>query len=52
MQGRASDPAAWPAPFTLDGSDGVDMIHLGGGHYVRAQKSQFAGAEAGSSREA
>ena len=44
MQGRASDPAAWPAPFTLDGRDGVDMIHLGDGHHVRSQKDAFEGS--------
>jgi peptide/nickel transport system ATP-binding protein len=38
MQGRASDPASWPEPFTLDGRDGVDMIELDDGHFVRAQK--------------
>jgi len=38
MQGMASDPRAWPEPFRLDGRAGVDMIHLGDGHYVRAQE--------------
>ncbi|MDP6345328.1 MAG: ABC transporter ATP-binding protein [Alphaproteobacteria bacterium] len=36
MEGKASDPAAWPAPFTLDGASAVDMIDTGGGHFVRA----------------
>jgi peptide/nickel transport system ATP-binding protein len=44
MQGRASDPSAWPAPFTLDGRDGVDMIDLGDGHFVRAWKDAMATA--------
>ncbi len=36
MGGRASDPAAWPAPFTLDAHQRPRMIDLGGGHLVRA----------------
>ncbi|MDP6705423.1 MAG: ABC transporter ATP-binding protein [Alphaproteobacteria bacterium] len=38
MQGMASDPTVWPEPFRLDGINRVDMIHLGDGHYVRAQE--------------
>ncbi len=34
--GRASDPAAWPEPFTLSGDVRPRMIDLGGGHFVRA----------------
>jgi len=41
MQGRASDPAAWPEPFTLDGRGGVDLISLGEDHFVRARKDGF-----------
>ena len=37
MEGKASDPSLWPAPFTLDRSLNVDMIDVGGGHYVRAE---------------
>ena len=36
MEGRASDPAAWPAPFTIDGSAAVALVELGDGHSVRA----------------
>lgn len=36
MEGRASDPAAWPEPFTVDGRHRLTMIDLGGGHFVRA----------------
>jgi peptide/nickel transport system ATP-binding protein len=32
---RCSDPAAWPAPFTLDGSAKASLLDLGGGHMVR-----------------
>ncbi len=38
MQGKASDPGAWPAPFTLEHGVPSDMIDLGEGHYVRAQE--------------
>jgi len=36
MEGRASIPSAWPAPFTIDGAADVGFIDLGQGHYVRA----------------
>ncbi len=37
MEGKASDPAAWPHPFVVD-DHGGDMMHdLGGGHFVRAR---------------
>ena len=32
---RCSDPAAWPAPFTLNGSAKASLLDLGGGHLVR-----------------
>jgi peptide/nickel transport system ATP-binding protein len=39
MEGKASIPAAWPEPFTVDDS-GDDTLHdLGGGHFVRARRS-------------
>jgi peptide/nickel transport system ATP-binding protein len=38
MGGRASNPAAWPRPFTLDGTTKVDLIDLGDGHCVRADR--------------
>ncbi|HET6519112.1 MAG TPA: ATP-binding cassette domain-containing protein, partial [Geminicoccaceae bacterium] len=34
MAGRASDPAAWPAPFTVDGGRPARLVGLGGGHAV------------------
>ena len=37
MQGRASDPAAWPEPFCIDGHQPMALIDLGGGHHVRAR---------------
>jgi len=32
---RASDPAAWPAPFTLAARATGSLIALGGGHFLR-----------------
>jgi peptide/nickel transport system ATP-binding protein len=42
MEGKASNPAAWPAPFGVDGSAQLEMLDLGDEHYVRAH----AGANA------
>ena len=39
MEGRASDPTAWPQPFRLDGSGPTSMIDLGEGHLVRAHET-------------
>jgi peptide/nickel transport system ATP-binding protein len=39
MGGRASNPAAWPRPFTIDGTTQADLLDLGDGHFVRAEKS-------------
>ncbi len=36
MEGRASQPAMWPAPFTIDGVRPAELVDLGGGHLVRA----------------
>jgi peptide/nickel transport system ATP-binding protein len=39
MEGRASEPSAWPAPFTIDGAAKgreVGLIDLGDEHFVRA----------------
>jgi peptide/nickel transport system ATP-binding protein len=36
MEGRASRPADWPMPFTIDGRTHPRLIDLGEGHYVRA----------------
>jgi peptide/nickel transport system ATP-binding protein len=37
--GRASIPAAWPAPFNEDGTGSPGLYDLGGGHRVRAHAS-------------
>jgi peptide/nickel transport system ATP-binding protein len=36
MQGKASDPAAWPGEFRIDPGSRPSLQHLGNGHYVRA----------------
>ncbi|QDO99853.1 ABC transporter ATP-binding protein [Ferrovibrio terrae] len=36
MEDKASKPAAWPRPFTIDGTARPRMIDLGQGHLVRA----------------
>ncbi len=36
MEGKASNPAEWPNPFTVDGHTDAIMIDLGEGHHVRA----------------
>jgi peptide/nickel transport system ATP-binding protein len=36
MEGRASDPRAWPMPFTIDGMTRPALVALGDGHFVRA----------------
>ncbi|MFQ5994485.1 MAG: hypothetical protein ACE5K1_05275 [Acidiferrobacterales bacterium] len=39
MDGKVSDPLAWPEAFRSDGSERLDFIDLGDGHMVRAQQS-------------
>ena len=42
MEGRASDPTAWPEPFRVAreaGAEKLTMIELGDGHFVRAAGS-------------
>ena len=36
MTDKHSDPAAWPAPYTVNGASTLSMRDLGEGHYVRA----------------
>jgi len=38
MQGKASDPGAWPEPFRLGGTSRPRMIDMGNGHFVRAHE--------------
>jgi peptide/nickel transport system ATP-binding protein len=39
MEGKASDPRAWPAPFRLDEGVSASMLDLGADHLVRAHAS-------------
>ena len=36
MEGKASIPAAWPAPFTIDTNRRPGMVEVYDGHWVRA----------------
>ncbi|MGO1119507.1 ABC transporter ATP-binding protein [Rhodovibrionaceae bacterium A322] len=36
MDGKTSEPANWPAPFTLNGNSHPQLVDLGQGHFVRA----------------
>jgi peptide/nickel transport system ATP-binding protein len=36
MEGKASIPAAWPAPFTIDADRRPGMVEVYDGHWVRA----------------
>ncbi|MBI3375799.1 MAG: ABC transporter ATP-binding protein [Betaproteobacteria bacterium] len=42
MEGKASDPGAWPDPFRLGSANRPGMIALGEGHLVRASESANA----------
>ncbi len=35
MEEKASNPSAWPYPFTDDGDNRPKLRHMGGGHFVR-----------------
>jgi peptide/nickel transport system ATP-binding protein len=38
MEGKASDPGAWPTPFRLDGTVRAGMLDIGAEHLVRAHE--------------
>jgi len=42
MEGKASVPAAWPAPFTINDNERPGLIDLGNGHLVRAERTLLA----------
>ncbi|MFQ5545010.1 MAG: ATP-binding cassette domain-containing protein, partial [Acidiferrobacterales bacterium] len=46
MEGRVSDPRAWPDPFGANGAERPDFLDLGGAHFVRAHRSLLAQAQA------
>jgi peptide/nickel transport system ATP-binding protein len=39
MEGRVSDPAAWPTPFGVERTEPPEFVDLGEGHFVRARRS-------------
>ena len=45
MEGRASNPAAWPVPFTVAPGTRARLIDLGEGHFVRADPEAGSLAE-------
>jgi peptide/nickel transport system ATP-binding protein len=45
MEGRASRPEAWPAPFTIAPGCRARLVDLGGGHFVRADPDSDTLAE-------
>ena len=38
MEGKASDPRAWPAPFRLDEGARASLLDIGAEHFVRAHE--------------
>jgi len=44
MAGKASIPAAWPKPFTIDESSTPELVEIEPGHFVRAESSVVASA--------
>jgi peptide/nickel transport system ATP-binding protein len=42
MEGKASEPREWPAPFNVSGDARPRLIDIGGGHLVRANESLLA----------
>jgi peptide/nickel transport system ATP-binding protein len=44
MEGRCSDPGAWPAPFTIDRDNWPELVDVGGEHFVRGTQSASVAA--------
>ena len=38
MEGKASDPDAWPAPFRIEGAAQTPLLDIGASHFVRAHQ--------------
>ena len=47
MEGKASNPAAWPEPFCIDHGAKLELLDLGNGHYVRAHSAVDASEVSG-----
>ncbi len=41
MDGKCSDPAAWPAPFTVDRQSTPPMVQLAEDHFVRMSRADY-----------
>ena len=39
MEGKASNPAAWPEPFCIEDGAKLELLDLGQGHFVRAHSA-------------
>jgi len=42
MEGRASDPGAWPAPYTVTPDNKLELVDLGEEHFVRMDPASAA----------
>ncbi|WP_439817129.1 ABC transporter ATP-binding protein [Zavarzinia sp. CC-PAN008] len=42
MEGRASDPTSWPAPFTIDATSQPRLVEVAPGHFVRTTAPDLA----------
>jgi len=38
MEGRVSEPSAWPSPFTVSERERPQLVEVGEGHFVRARE--------------
>ncbi len=43
MEGKASEPAAWPRPFTINGASRPVLVDIGAEHFVRADREADMG---------
>ncbi|RCK51237.1 ABC transporter ATP-binding protein [Thalassospira profundimaris] len=41
MDGKCSDPSAWPAPFTVDRQSNPPMVQLAEDHFVRMSRADY-----------
>ena len=41
VDGKASDPARWPAPFTINNASEPKMMQVAEDHFVRAERADF-----------
>ena len=46
MEGRASDPTAWPSPFSVADEEQPELIDVGDGHFVRVCPSRASQVQA------